>query len=399
MVFSDSETKKGKSNMNETDVSFSLSDFQSFKLDECDQLYISFVDNIRKKDFSFYFTFKNDVSPFMELIGQKVQILPDHQNQNSYIIVPKIENTLLSSNIFKQPKEISIDRIRNLIENTDINLKFTKTTFSEFKSYFDCSIPPGGIEYQKMKYQWEKVTPSQFRNFATLQNLIKSIESDILSEENNACFNIFSNPSKIQEIAFNVLLTLSLYDFDECKYFSGEIRLFFPILALYVSEYGENFDKLSCESELFNLYLSFFNKGNFCNINKPEKQNYVMPILKETLKVIEDNFQELVDLYKEIYISSPDFLADDFSNWFIDIFKSPEEIMIVWKQILTPTDQKVFLIPFLIAILLYVGPRFTEFNPISLDESIQQYNKIKKDIDMNDVLLTAYKIQVLLGKN
>ena len=92
-------------------------------------------------------------------------------------------------------------------------------------------------------------------------------------------------------------------------------------------------------------------------------------------------------------------MADDFSNWFIDIFKSPEEIMIVWKQILTPTDQKVFLIPFLIAILLYVGPRFTEFNPISLDESIQQYNKIKKDIDMNDVLLTAYKIQVLLGKN
>lgn len=396
--FTDTEAKKGKSTAGDSELSFSLSDFQSFRLTPRDPLYLSLVDSVRGRDLSFCFSFHSDVSPFMELIVERFQVIPDAQARDSYVMVPRTGDAPTAPCIFRQRREISLQRVRDRLCAIDAVATAAEVPFSEFRSLFDCAVPKGGIEYSKMKYQWEKVTPQQFANFPALQSIIRVIEADILAEENRVCFDAFPDAQQMQEIAFNVLLTLSLYNFDECKYFNGEIRLLLPILAAYAAEHSGSFDKELCESELFDVYFAFFNRAKFGDVSKPEKQSYVMPALRDAWKAIEESFPELKEALRETYITSIDFMADDISKWFTDVFKSPDDVLVIWKEMLIAPELKAFLTPFIIAVLLLVAPMFAELNMISFEESLHYYNKFKHSIASKDALELAYRIKAALEK-
>ena len=194
------------------------------------------------------------------------------------------------------------------------------------------------------------------------------------------------------KIAFNILLSYSIYNWDGTFNNKSLIELLFPFLDAYLTQTpitNDDFNDEECESEIFTIFDVFYSENDFSQINNTSKQPFIKEILPKIGEALEKHFDKLSNLLRQKQVHSLDFLRDDLSRWFVDIFPSNDskDIQRLWISILS-FEGKVseFFKSFVIALLYYVAPELNELNPLSFEEFVERFNEVKKKVDLITLL-------------
>ncbi|OHS93841.1 hypothetical protein TRFO_02363 [Tritrichomonas foetus] len=392
-----------------------LSDFTVFDISTKNPLSISFSGPNSQTQFSFIKT--DDKTRFMEFIGTKVRVIHSDLNPSLFLL-ESIDfgesafcTTILpNATSFKQPKRISLENYKNFTSKRDLELvHITKDCFHTDKLYnanIDDNVLFDAIKslltrertsddasYDQVKKQWKSIIPRQFSNHKNLQDLIRRLEADVNAHE--SLFSKYENPKRIMKIAFNVLLSYSIYNWDGALYYDGLIDLLFPFIDAFITQHGSSFDDETCESEIFTVFDVFYEENSFSELKKPAKQGFIKIILPEVGKKLENVFTELLNLLYQKHVHSLDFLRDDLSRWFVDVFNTVD-IQRLWISILAFKNLQEFFESFLIALLFFVSPELNELNPLSFEEFVERFNEVKKGADLKTLLDNTLQIHEMI---
>ena len=235
------------------------------------------------------------------------------------------------------------------------------------------------------------IIPRQFANYKNLQELIKNLEFEI--NNHSKLFEKYdTNSRRVMKIAFNILLSYSIYNWDGTFNNKSLIELLFPFLDAYLTQTpitNDDFNDEECESEIFTIFDVFYSENDFSQINNTSKQPFIKEILPKIGEALEKHFDKLSNLLRQKQVHSLDFLRDDLSRWFVDIFPSDDtkEIQRLWISI--PSFEgsvSEFFKSFVIALLYYVAPELNELNPLSFEEFVERFNEVKKKVDLITLL-------------
>ncbi|KAH0786851.1 TBC1 domain family member 17 [Histomonas meleagridis] len=296
-----------------------------------------------------------------------------------------------------------------LIINSDNLAEVTSTPFKLYNAKIDDSVlfsvfqicypklDDLTLEYESIKKQWTLIFPKQLEKQQQLQKAIKLIESDILSNK------YFEGNKKLQKTALNVLLTYSIYNNDGAFYYHNELEFLIPLLDAYVKQYGNDYDPSKCETELFNIYDSFYKFGKFDEYKNLKKQRFIKPMLVDLGSQLKNNFSEMVHFLQQRNIISLDFFISQIRNWFVEAFDL-ESIQRLWISIphlensfsqssesSSPSLEKFFAC-FVTAILYLTEKEMIDIYPICENEFVEFFQNVLKKVDMNKLLCYAKRI-------
>lgn len=405
-----------------------LSDFTVFELFNTPPLKICFSGSDTTNHFCF--TKEEDKSRFIDFIGSKVRVIRSDLNPSLFLLEsidfgPSECSTIVlpNTNSSNQPIRISLDRYKQWTckkdQLTREELTITKDNFNDnqgeklfnaniddevifdaFKSLLTRPPTENDATYDMIKKQWKSVIPRQFANNKNLQSLIKRLETDL---QNHAqLFEKYNTNSKqVMKIAFNILLSYSIYNWDGALYYDNLVELLMPFIDAYLLQHKlqENNEEFNhqMESEIFTLFDVFYDENKFSELSKPTIKSFVREIL-EALKIkLLKHFESLNTLLGQKQDHSLDFLKKDISWWFIHVFSSNEtkDIQRLWISILSFDGGKkvsLFFQSFVLALLFYVAPQLNELNPLSYEEFVQRFNEIKNDVDLRTLLDNTFEI-------
>ncbi|KAK8886457.1 hypothetical protein M9Y10_041920 [Tritrichomonas musculus] len=415
-----------------------LSDFTVFELSTTSPLSITFSGSASSTTFSF--KKPEDKQKFMELISTKVRVIRSDLNPLLFllesidfgesefctILLPNTNTSKPPTRILFTPEKrwTTTKKEKTDGDSTETDKKsdvlyielnhVTKDNFNEksesndflynanidnavlfdaFKKLLHKDLTPDDAPYDQVKKQWKLIIPRQFANYKNLQELIKNLESDI--NKHSSLFEKFNpNSKRIMKIAFNILLSYSIYNWDGTFNNKSLIELLFPFLDAYIAQNPisgneSSFDDEKCESEIFTIFDVFYSSNDFSQLNNTSKQPFIKEILPKIGEVLENHFEKLSNLLRQKQVHSLDFLRDDLSRWFVDIFPSDDSkaIQRLWISILS-FDGNVsgFFKSFVIALLYYVAPELNELNPLSFEEFVERFNEVKKKVDLITLL-------------
>ena len=257
------------------------------------------------------------------------------------------------------------------------------------------------IDYRKIysliKSQWRSVTQRQWDNDTDLQNLVILLEKDINSNSN--LFSSFSNPKSMMKLAFNILLTISIYNHDNASYIPKMIQLLVPFLSSFCIdvEYngidneiatnikGEKVPAEEIESDIFWCFYNFYIDNQIFNLIRPSKTFDLKTLFVEAGKLLESYFQSLLQLLFQKHAYSLDFLRNDCVWWFSDIF-NVEDLKRLWLSVLVSKNWLEFYERFICALLYSVIPQLGEINPLMREDFLLRFQDIKKNLDLNVIL-------------
>ena len=257
-------------------------------------------------------------------------------------------------------------------------------------------------KYEGVKRQWKITTPRQWKNDSELRGLVKSLETDL--QQHKELFQDFTSPGYAQRIAFNVLMTLSRWDWDGAAYAEGMVTFLLPFLNSFVKDVdaekvtrhdGSVVDVEVAESEIFWCFVKFFIHNRLCDLVRSGSQPLVKELFISIGYLLEDNFPEMLQLLSQKHAFSLDFLSSDCSRWFTTCF-SGSDIRRLWASILTFPSSFQFLQCFVISLLFSLTPSLVEMNPRTNEQFVEQFTALKAKIDLNLILLNATKIVQLL---
>jgi hypothetical protein len=200
---------------------------------------------------------------------------------------------------------------------------------------------------------------------------------------------LFVSPAWAKSLVFEVLLTYSLYNWDGTRSLEGMIDLLLPFVEAFVQQYGEGDE--NCAAEVFNVFAVFYERNRFCEI-RAAPSTALPPRLGQ---LIESMFGELLQILTQKHITSLDFLADDCSRWFVDLFE--EDTKILWISILSFGNTEQFFESFLIALLLMLLPKLNELIPLSSQEFVDRFNEVKFYVrgDLRTLLINTQEIHAM----
>ena len=394
-----------------------LADFTVFEILPSNDTLISFSGPNAQMHFSF--TRDGDKAKFMDFISTKVRVIPSNMNPSLFLLESIdfgesafFTKLLPNATAPTPPKRISLDNFKDFTKKEEpecikINKDNVRTQklynadiddsviFDAFQSLLYRPKTDDDAEYKDVKQQWKSIIPRQFVNHKNLQELIKNLEADIKAHEN--LFKDYEDPKRerLKKIAFNILLSYSIYNWDGALYYNGLIELLFPFIDAYVKQYGFNFNDDDCESDIFSIFDVFYEENHFSELKKPGRQAFIKDILPVIGQDLKNIFEDLLSLLLQKHVSSLDFLRDDISRWFVDVFKT-NDVQRLWISILAFNNIKEFYRSFLIALLFYISPSLNELNPLSFEEFVERFNDAKCKADLKTLLLNTQKIHEML---
>lgn len=259
--------------------------------------------------------------------------------------------------------------------------------------------------YEGVKRQWKITTPRQWKNDPELQELVRKLEADL--QKNKELFSHFSVPGYAQRIAFNVLMTLSRWNWDGAAYVEGLVVFLSPFLDSFVKDVdaetvtrhdGSVVDVGVVESEIFWCFAKFYDHNHLCDLMRSNSQPLVKELFISIGYILQDNFPEMLQLLSQKHAFSLDFLSEDCSKWFTTCFKG-DDVRRLWVSILTFSSSFQFLQCFIMSLLFSLTPALVEMNPLTTDDFVEKFAALKTTVDLNVVLVNTKKlIRVLKWK-
>lgn len=239
--------------------------------------------------------------------------------------------------------------------------------------------------YLRCKKIWKLTTLSQWKYFIDLRELIKIIEDDL--DKYESFFSCFEHPKCVQKIAFEILLTLSYYNWDNDLYISGLVSYLLPILNGFIKDAlidcaitfkDEKVPIDEIESDIFWCFSNFYDKNNLNDSVHPEKQPILRPVFNDSGLILSSEFPDIRSILDQKHAFSLDFMMDDFRLWFTNCFDSIEDIQRLWISCLSFSDNSKFFQFFAIAIIYSLAPNISQFCVLSSKEFEIEYHKLKK---------------------
>lgn len=449
-----------KRNAQIPDNVYQLSDFTMIEMDREDRLIVTLSGS--RSHCVLYFTRDHDITHFLNYISGKVRLKSSDCNPYVYLLEPldvtaapvtPFNATSLpqsSPHSNKAPSRVSLQRIQHpgLVFQTDKEI--VKMTKEEYKSLFDeegrikdmstfpsifynkdVDLSVAGdlwklllnqddaqktaaerreislkniVLYKEVKRQWQATTPRQWKNHDELRNLVSLLEDDL--DKNDNLFSHFNRPACVKRIAFNILLTLSCWNWDGAAYVEGLITFLSPFLDSFIKDADcftvithedDIIDIEVAEADIFWCFEEFYEHNQLCDLIRPSDQPMLKRLFIAIGFILEDNFPELLQLLYQKHAFSLDFLRDDVSKWFTTCFHD-SDIRRLWVSILSFTSSFQFFQCFIVSLLFSLAPQFVEMNPLNSDEFIRRFHNLKKQVDMNLLLLNAKKLMEILNR-
>ncbi|KAH0793432.1 RabGAP/TBC domain-containing protein [Histomonas meleagridis] len=253
-------------------------------------------------------------------------------------------------------------------------------------------------KYQAVKEQWETTTIRQWRNYPksqqkteNLRSLVELLEDDLVKNQN--LFSHFNHPMCVQKIAFNILLTLSIYNWDNAYYTEGLITFLSPFLDSFIKDAdcdhvtkhnGEVVPIIDVESEIFWCFTKFYEHNNLNDLVR-SSQPMMKPLLIAIGYILAENFPDLLQLLNQKHAFSLDFLRNDISKWFTTCFRD-SDIRRLWVSILSFSSSFQFFQCFVVSLLFSLAPNFVEINPLNGDEFVKRFHTLKTKVSLNLLL-------------
>ena len=442
------------------DCVFQLSDFTMIEMDAEDRLVVTLSGS--RSHCVLYFTRDNDITHFLNYIGGKVRLKNSDCNPRVYLLEPldstasivtPFSSTALpqsNSRANKAPSRVSLHRIQHpdLLFQFDQPVK--KMTSEEYYSYFDeeGKIKDGvdfpGIfynvdvdlavagelwklllepddaklprekrnektnenrsKYIEIKRQWQATTPRQWKNYGELRDLVALLEKDL--NDNINLFQHFQSPAFVQKIAFNVLLTLSYWNWDNAAYVKDLIHFLAPFLDSFIMDANKDSVKLhdgtiitteESEADIFWCFTTFYDHNNLCDLVRPSTKPLNKPLFIAIGFILQDNFPDLLQLLNQKHAFSLDFLRDDVSSWFTTCY-SGDDLRRLWVSVLSFSSSFQFFQCYIVSLLYSLAQSFVEMNPLNSDEFVRRFHVLKKNVDLNLLLHNTAQILKILQK-
>lgn len=445
------------------DCVFQLSDFTMIEMDQNDRLVVTLSGS--RQRCVLYFTRDNDITHFLNYIGGKVRLKNSDCNPRVYllepldstasVVTPFLSTALpsTSTRTTKAPSRVSLHRIQHpdLVFSTNVQVsqmsaESYNSLFDSEKQIIDKSKFPGifynvdvdlavagdlwklllepdsakaelslaerqektnhnRVMYREIKRQWQETTPRQWKNHGELRDLVALLEKDLM--ENSHLFQHFEHPGFVQKIAFNVLMTLSFWNWDNAAYVKGLITFLAPFLNSFIKDAnlesvtlhdGSSLCTNDSEADIFWCFTIFYDHNSLCDLVRPSTKPLLKPLFIAIGYILEEHFPDLLDLLRQKHALSLDFLRDDVSKWFTTCFTG-DDIRRLWVSVLSFSSSFQFFQCFIVSLLYSLAQSFVEMNPLNSDEFVRRFHVLKKSVDLNLLLLNAQKILEILKKN
>jgi hypothetical protein len=258
--------------------------------------------------------------------------------------------------------------------------------------------------YAKVKRQWQATTPRQWRNYHDLRALVALLETDLCDRKE--LFEHFAEQDRpyVQRIAFNILLTLSFWNWDGALYEKGLITFLSPFLDSFIQSAdcdrviahdGSEVPIEHAEADIFWCFAEFYDHNQLSDLVKPSKQPLLKPLFIAIGYILEANFADLLQLLYQKHAFSLDFLREDCAKWFTTCFQS-SDVRRLWISILSFTSSFQFFQCFIVSLLFSLAPQFVEMNPLNSDEFVRRFHTLKKKVELNLLLINAANLMQML---
>jgi hypothetical protein len=230
--------------------------------------------------------------------------------------------------------------------------------------------------------------------------VVLSLESDLDFER----FARFNDAAAVQQIAFNILLTVSFWSWDDASYSKDLFLLLIPFLESTIKTIeGETaatyrgdrltFDEL--EAEVFWHFTCFYRAQAIGDFIRPSNQTTLKRLFAEVKDVLKSQLQDLLQVFGPRMAAVLDILCQDCRLWFAGWFAGAE-LRRLWTSIAGFSSFYDFFRCFIVAILYAIAPDVDTFGD---DTFIEAFQMRKKELDLG-VLLTNVEavIEIFQGK-
>ena len=457
---------QGKKYAQIPDHVYQLSDFTMIEGDPKDRLIVTLSGS--RSRCVLYFTRDHDITHFLKYIAGKVRLKNSDCNPQVYLLEPldstvsivtPFNATLLpqgSPHTNKAPSRVSLQRIQHPGLEFETKAPVEKMTAEQYHALFDeegrikdmSNFPwtfynkdidlavMGDLwklllvdddekrtpeernktakereaedienrkKYADVKRQWQLTTRRQWQNHPDLRRVVSSLEQDLIA--NGELFAHFSAPACVQRIAFNVLLTLSQWNWDGASYVEGLVAFLTPFLDSFIKEAdcetvtrhdGTVIDIEAAEADIFWCFAKFYRNNQLSDLRPPSP-----PVVKRLFIaigfILEDNFPDLLQLLYQKHAFSLDFLTNDCAKWFTTCFQA-NDVRRLWISILSFTSSFQFFQCFIVSMLFSLAPSFVEMNPLNNEEFVRRFHNLKTKLDLNLLLLNVKQLKEILDK-
>ncbi len=229
-----------------------------------------------------------------------------------------------------------IIEINNLDEDFNYKMYFKDMNLTlNDKNYYDgFNISIEKIGYLDEKYDFEKISTSDFAKY-----IIETNDINVIKNDNNYCINIKKNNKKTYIYIDYIVLSLSVFHNDSAEFYYKYLNN-----LEYDIKYLDIIFKLPFKSNLFNVYAHSFMKTNI----KKDVDKSIVYIGKTNYKKGNDLDLRVVydkDLYQIVYNKDKKTNIDA-----IDIIKNIENDRLTN----TKTNNVIIYIVFVIIVILVV---------------------------------------------
>ena len=229
-----------------------------------------------------------------------------------------------------------IIEINNLDEDFNYKMYFKDMNLTlNDKNYYDgFNISIEKIGYVDEKYDFEKISTSDFAKY-----IIETNDINVIKNDNNYCINIKKNNKKTYIYIDYIVLSLSVFHNDSAEFYYKYLNN-----LEYDIKYLDIIFKLPFKSNLFNVYAHSFMKTNI----KKDVDKSIVYIGKTNYKKGNDLDLRVVydkDLYQIVYNKDKKTNIDA-----IDIIKNIENDRLTN----TKTNNVIIYIVFVIIVILVV---------------------------------------------
>lgn len=229
-----------------------------------------------------------------------------------------------------------IIEINNLDEDFNYKMYFKDMNLTlNDKNYYDgFNISIEKIGYLDEKYDFEKISTSDFAKY-----IIETNDINVIKNDNNYCINIKKNNKKTYIYIDYIVLSLSVFHNDSAEFYYKYLNN-----LEYDIKYLDIIFKLPFKSDLFNVYAHSFMKTNI----KKDVDKSIVYIGKTNYKKGNDLDLRVVydkDLYQIVYNKDKKTNIDA-----IDIIKNIENDRLTN----TKTNNVIIYIFFVIIVILVV---------------------------------------------
>ena len=243
--------------------------------------------------------------------------------------------------------------------------------------------------FKSIKKIWKSTSSRQWKYFVELRYLVDLIEKDI--SNNKELFNHFEHPECVQKIAFEILLSLSYWKWDNAFYVNGFVIFLMPILNGFIKDAktdvvinfkDEEVSIDEMESSIFWCFDSFYQSNNLYESIHPEKQPILRNLMNEIGEILNQYFPDIRQILDRKHVFSLDFLLDDCRLWFTNDF-GKDDIEKLWLSCLSFKDASSFFKVFIVSIIYSLAPEIESYCVLSTKEfnhSFQVTKKEKSDI-------------------